>query len=407
MTSNRRKGAALVFVVGVLFAIVILTGLTIDTCYTCLVGQQLQAAADASALAGAQKVRVDQTIARQWAMNVALKNHAAGSPVQLTTNGANSPDGEIVFGTFNRLTGVFTPNTTSPDAVKVTANRTASALGGPLPLLFGPIVGVSSANVSRQAIAMVGGDIFAGVIILDPTAPGALTFKGTAQLSVNGGATIVNSSDPQAVSYNGSSLINVPDLYLVSGETIPGGNFIGTRHQLTQPAADPLANLPAPDINSMPIRRYPAGTSNIEPGYYPKGLPDKANLILSPGVYAINGTVSQNLTGTGVMLYLVDSTMDYQGGGTMTITPPTSGVYAGLSVFQARGNKTSCTCYGNSQSILGTIYMPSANLEMRGTADNFSTQLIANTMVLRGNVTVNIDYNGAFPSPGNNVFLVK
>lgn len=406
--TNPRRGVALVYVVVALFAIVVLTGLTLDTCYTCLVGQQLQAAADAAALAGAQKVRADQSLARQWALRAGAANRAGGSPVELIDNAGNSPTGEVVIGTFNRKTGLFTPNTTSPNAVKVTANRTGSALGGPVPLLFGPIVGVGSVNVSRNAIAMIGDDVYAGVIILNRQAPGALSLIGTAELSVNGGATIVNSSDAQAVSYNGSTLITVPDFYMVSPETIPPGNFTGTRHSLTYPAPDPLASLPEPDISTMAIRRYSPNTANIEPGYYPKGLPDKASsLVLAPGVYAISGNVTQNITGNGVMLYLIDGTLDYHGGGTITLKSPTTGTYAGLSVFQARGNTTGCICYGNSQNIQGAIYMPSANLELRGTADTFGTQLIVDTMTVRGNVTVNIDYNGAFPSPGNYVFLVQ
>ncbi len=403
-----RRGAVLIWTALVSLALVGILGWMIDLSYGCLTSEQLQAAADGAALAGAEQVQQNQSAARQAAVTIAAANRAGGASVQLSQNTSNASGGDVVLGTFNQTSGLFTPTLTSPNAVQVNAGRTSTSLSGPLNLFFGPIFGVNTVNVSRSAIAMVGGNIGAGIIILDPKASGALTLKGTPNVDVVTGSIVVNSSSSQAISANGNSSITAQNLYMVSSQTLGSGTFGGKITRMSQAATDPLASIPEPDTSTMPVRNYPKGTTSIQPGYYPNGLPSGSNLTLAPGVYAINGDLTQNVTANGVMFYLINGTMDFAGNGAITITPPTSGTYQGISIWQARANTSSCTFTGNSQlNIQGTIYMPSGSLQLKGTADSFGNQLIVDTLTLRGNATFNITYNGNYPLPGNVVFLVK
>src|SRR5690606_21221880 len=102
-----------------LTAFICMVGLACDLAWLCLVNQELQHAADASSLAGAQLVRTDQSAARLAAYNLGQANRAAHDPIIMNLNDANLPEGDIVLGHFDRDTLVFTPTTDGPNAVKV------------------------------------------------------------------------------------------------------------------------------------------------------------------------------------------------------------------------------------------------------------------------------------------------
>ena len=78
----------------------------------------------------------------------AAKNQAAHTSVTLTAAS------DVFVGNYNRGTATFTANTSPYNAVKVIARRTTGSANGPLPLIFGRIFGVNTAEVSRTAIAM-------------------------------------------------------------------------------------------------------------------------------------------------------------------------------------------------------------------------------------------------------------
>src|SRR5262245_58539236 len=64
-----------------------------------------------------------------------------------------------------------------------------------------------------------------GVLVLDPTAAGAFTMSGTAQ--VNSNATIVvDSSDPQALTAAGNSQVNAPAINVAGGVSSSGQSIL-------------------------------------------------------------------------------------------------------------------------------------------------------------------------------------
>src|SRR5205814_493698 len=143
MQHTHRRGVVNVWVALTLFMLVALAGLACDTGWCVLVLGQLQAAADASALAGAKYVKSDQSLARRTAYDFAYYNTAAGHVVRLNENYGNSGNADIVFGRYDRTAHLFTPTTTNPNAVKVIANRTSTGIDGNVPLVFGPAFGVT------------------------------------------------------------------------------------------------------------------------------------------------------------------------------------------------------------------------------------------------------------------------
>lgn len=416
---NRRRGVVNIWVILVLFLMVGLVGWACDLGWSALVLNQLQAAADASALAGAAKVKTDQTEARIRAQNLAVANRAANTPLRINLNDANAAGGDIVLGIYDKQNNTFTPDIVSPNAVQVVANRTTSSIDGAVNLVFGPIFGASTVELSASAIAIAQGASGAAVIVLHPTDGCALNLQGNPTINVTGGAIQVNSSAPQAACNQGSVAVTAPELNVVGGTNISLQG--GTVNTGVSPIPDPLASLAAPangTIQPKPPKTGNAGT--IHQGYYPTGIErTNGDMIMAPGIYVIENGFSStggNLTGNGIMIYMKSGGLNLRGNGSATLKPQTTGPYAGVLYFQARDNLSDSQINGNNNFLLeGTIYIPGngdpstthPNLDLRGTAASLGNQIIVWHMTMGGNSTINVPYTGAFP-PGNSVvYLVK
>ena len=169
----RHRGIAYIWMAIFLLLFILLVGLTLDTAKVLLVAHQLQNAADAAALAGAQLVKTDQTQARIQAQILGEANYyAGGNSVKLDPNPSNAEDGDIVIGLYfpQYDGGLFVPSTVAgqfANAVKVVPRCIDGQANPPVSLNFGPIAGVNTANVARYAIAMASGGTGAGLIALD------------------------------------------------------------------------------------------------------------------------------------------------------------------------------------------------------------------------------------------------
>jgi len=140
----RRKGVALVFVAIVLLCLIGIIALIVDVGYLYNIKEDLQAAADAAALAGAGGLSIDQATARNRAIEIAQKNYANGLPVELQNS-------DVQLGLWNSVTG-FTPlndPTARANAVKVYANLTGvkTIFAGVLGFKSVPVVGASAIAV--------------------------------------------------------------------------------------------------------------------------------------------------------------------------------------------------------------------------------------------------------------------
>jgi Flp pilus assembly protein TadG len=408
---RNRSGIALIWIAIVGLVLVALAGLALDTGLVMLTGHQLQNAADAAALAGANSVSFDTAQSVTDALATAAANKAAGAAVQLDSAS------DIIIGVYDRSSHTFTAGSTPPNAVKVIARRTDTAPGGPLNLIFAPMFGITTSNVSRQAIAMTS-PLGAGVILLNKTASPSLQMTGTGsnptKLNVtNGGAVVIDSSSATAVQWTGRPSINSDSLYIVGNDTAVQTSSViypsGDLHLNSQYVSDPLAWLPEPPKGTD---RSGSSGPNLQPGYYPSGLPS-GNLTLAAGVYYIDGGI--NLSGNrtinatpGVMLFVKTGPIDISGGAAITINPPTSGTYKGISMYSARDNTSTVSLQGNPGDISsGTLYFPSAHVNIAGNPTSTASQLIADTLTVQGNSQLNINYNNSNPIPRHQSFLVQ
>lgn len=400
-SSKRRKAIALLWVSLTAILFIGFVGLSLDTGLVVFTAEELQGAADASALAAAQFVKTSIPDARTAAVDLALLNRAGNSTVQLERNDGNAAAGDIVMGRFNRTTFEFTPDNTTPNAVKVVARRTSGSLAGELPLVFGRAFGRNTTFVERDAIAMLAGGTGSGLIALCSAAPCAqrsdcascpptscdcsLYIHGNLTVSVlpappltceSGGAGIsVNSpAIPDAFCSQGNATIHTPNVDINGGYDQTGNsvNINNPCDPSPQPAAcdsgsilncetghvvcDPLRAVPVPSTAGLPELTFAAsgGTQTINPGYYPRGISmNGGTLIMMPGIYILGGATTgggtgldisggPTICGEGVMLYIngPNGLVDIRGTPSICLSP--------IDLDDSETPPTGCTGCGSS-----------------------------------------------------------
>ncbi len=113
------------------------------------------------------------------------------------------------------------------------------------------------------------------------------------------------------------------------------------------------------------------------------------------GPLSISG--GANVSGTGVTIFMDNTSSNSQisiaGGANVSLSPPTTGIYAGLTYFQDRAN-TKALSFSNGTNITlrGTVYAAAAAINVTGgTANTYGSQIIADTMAISGGTSVKIN----------------
>jgi len=141
-----RRGAIVVLAALCLVFVMAFLAFAVDLGHINLTVSELQNAADAGALSGAQKLAQGETAAKTWAE----KNVAGGQAVSVVSAQ------DVQVGVWNAATATFTPSSGgagTPNAIQVTCRR-LKARGTALPLLIAPLLGHNTADVSATAIAL-------------------------------------------------------------------------------------------------------------------------------------------------------------------------------------------------------------------------------------------------------------
>lgn len=420
-----QRGAIAIYVAIFALLLITLAGLALDTAHVKFTAQQLQAAADAAALAGAGQVADDDeatqyAVTRQAAVDIAAANVASTVSVSVTPNLGNAPGGDVVVGHWDRFTRVFTPSTESPNAVQVTTRRTTGSSGGPLSLLFGALFGAAQSDVARSATAYYGSAFGPAVIlVLDPDDEGALEIRGNARLEAPTGRIHVDSNHSCGIKLNGAP--DVPRLRagrttVVGGYCVPSGSCVPLPIPNQDYEPDPLAGLPYPDPTSMTDYGSITSPGTYQPGYYPGGVDFNDGVAyLTPGVYVF-GSQGIEVHGDGllqgeeVMLFLQLGARVVTSGNApgIDISAPSSGVYEGVAVFAHRDSWLDFDISGGGLfDVRGTMYMASGHLEMDGNVDRRIGRIIINTQLLRGDGRYVITGEGPPDNLPKSAFLVK
>ena len=172
--------------------------------------------------------------------------------------------------------------------------------------------------------------------------------------------------------------------------------------------ADPLASLTPPSTSGLTNYGSESLSGNasatIMPGIYSQiTVSGNARLTLSNGTYIIEGggfSVSGNasVNGSGVLIVNAGSAYPNTGGtyggitlsgnGIVQLTPPSTGTYAGIVVYQPRDNARPLTLSGNASGMTGLVYAPAAQVSESGNG-SLNAAIIADTMSISGNGVAN------------------
>jgi hypothetical protein len=126
---------------------------------------------------------------------------------------------------------------------------------------------------------------------------------------------------------------------------------------------------------------------------------------MMPGIYFMNGggfsfTGSGSLSAVGVMIVNLPSSnsdrININGSGSITLSPMTTGMYRGISLWQQRSSTNEIDVTGNGATQLsGTFYTQHGvlNVSGNGGTDVLGSQYISYTMKVNGNGTFNVNWD--------------
>lgn len=292
---------------------------------------------------------------------------------------------------------------------------------------FSRIFGTAELPVTARAVA-IEPSVPEGIIVLDPTSSNALTTTNTANISVTGGSIIVDSSSSTGATATNTGQVSSDKALIFSGNRSPASMFNAPVIETDQPPTpDPLAGLQPPpqppntytnvNVSGIPSGSVPYGTASgstaftFNPGVYSGGIHISDNnsshtYTFAPGTYwftngGLNLSADANIVGNNVLLYFNDGgSLNLTAGGSVTLSPPTTGSYAGMTVFQKQNNSSQPSITGQasgSLNISGTFYAADANLSITGGGGNYAigSQYIVNQLKVTGSGSFNVSYNGA------------
>ncbi|MEX2220070.1 MAG: pilus assembly protein TadG-related protein [Phycisphaerales bacterium] len=406
-----RRGMVAVWTAVLMVVLIGFMGLALDAGKMVNTGAQLSSTADGAALAGALYLGEGPARVAEEAARVAALNSADGQPVVLDP-------ADVVVGTFKDK--VFTPGGEFPNAVRVTAQRTA-ARGSAVTLNFGALFGAAAADLTRTATAVVGGSALPGILVLDPSAAGALRLESNASIRVLDGSIQVNSSHACAARTESNARIYADSLNVVGGACLVRDTV--TVNSGVPAMADPLASLPAPAFPApqpgVVLRNNE--TRRIGPGYYTGGLNTQGSsvLYLDPGIYILGGVgllleSSTRVVGDGVMIYITGTgRFEVNSSSTVILTPPDpavhtfpgASVFAGITIFQDRANAREASLNSASDAISGTMYLPAAPVSYNSSSEQLALRLIVRRLVLRSSSDLTV--RGPDSGDGGRPYLVQ
>ncbi|MBV9333925.1 MAG: hypothetical protein JO146_07940 [Candidatus Eremiobacteraeota bacterium] len=364
MRRSRESGQVMPLIALALAVLMGFGGMGVDVGYWEYVQREQQTATDAAALGAAQELA--DSGCTNWSVAT------AGADADAARNG--------FAGGANVTINVQTPPQNGPyagDACAAYVQISSKHVALFFTRLFGLAAGQSE---TTEATAKAGGLGNGCIYMLAPNQNtnfhGANVVAPSCSIYVNGTANFnagnANAAFIGEANYAGSN---------------NGGTFGGASPVSMLPIEDPCAEIPGcaylaanpPPIS--PCNGSYAGGSVLTPGCYSNLSLNKATVTLSPGTYVLSGSSNFNqasITGTGVTIYIpAGATTNFNNVNSMSITPPASGNYAGVSFYQVPGNSNGVNFNGSSINIGGLIYGPSASMNYNGSFGQYTVLVAA------------------------------
>jgi Flp pilus assembly protein TadG len=372
LTHSRRRGVILVLTCLSLTAILFLTALAIDSGNQMSLRRHAQNCCDAAALSGCINLATFKAQGTQPTVQ------SIQDAVNLSASNNNYTDGKNCTVTVNW----------PPKSGNFQDSNSVEVI---LTFPYHNLVVSGTNNVTVRSVATCNASCIPSfsMLLLEQTAADSFWVNGGILKLINAYIQ-VNSTNPNAAVVNGAGGSEAFANVKTAGGS--SGTFSPAATTGTTPQNNPYALLPTPSKAGLTTystsNYFPDAQGNItlNPGYYPNGLYciNGGNVTMNPGLYYVeHGNLWINtpgtVTGNGVTLYHNGSNpsallnKDYgldcgivfcPTNGNYTFNAPTSGPYAGISLFQGP-NCTSTAFYdfwGSGQLICGAQYYPNSTI---------------------------------------------
>ncbi|WP_158266633.1 pilus assembly protein TadG-related protein [Alsobacter soli] len=372
------KGSVAVTMGVALVPLSVAAGVAVDYTRTAWLQTKAQQAIDAAVLAGAQAADANRSTTAQGAFAAAFSMPAGAA---VTASFATNADGTF-----------------------------SGAAQGTIASTLMRLVGVPAMAVRASATATPAKRTPVCVLLLQPSGSG-LTMSSNSLIDAPNCEIDIKSSGASAALLNSGSAINSSQVCAQGAFTLNSAASRASYKANCASAADTLGSaLPAPPAAS-PCRynnKTWAGGNNtsitVQQGDICGGMNfnTPATVTFEPGVYRVRGgpikfNSSVSVIAAGVTFYFEDanSTLQMNSAASFSITPPNSGTYANIAMYEASiANRTDLTINSSSSgSMEGVFYLPSRNITLNSAASLNARRLsfVANTMLFNSSSAWNID----------------
>ena len=415
-----QRGAVAVMVGLSATAFIGMTALAVEVGQWYETRRDMQVAADAAAVGGAEALRAGaSTVLAQseaWADSGA-NGYVVSSAKMNVGSGTN---GLTVTVNLPPASGALSGNSS---AVEVIVSQ-------PQPLLLAKLFIASGPTISARAVAEVAGG---------PTCILALAPSGARSGQLTGGTTTLNNCNLQVNSTNSDAFNVTGGTFTATAEDVVG-NYLESGGTLTPKPTVGVASVPDPysglyaanSVSALVSPACPSSNKNvnisssktIQPGTYCGLNVSGGTVTLAAGVYIIQGgkfSISGGqVTGTGVTIILTcgsppctSSSSSWATAsltaGITTLSAPTTGIWAGILFYQdpndnpTNNDKDSLT--GGSNALQGVLYFPTQAVDFTGGAAAISClQIVSYTIEITGGTNIGSNCAGtgvvAFGSKG-------
>jgi len=419
---KKRKGAVVVLAALCMTVLIGLAALTIDIGMKHDRLRHLRGTVDACAMAGAAD------LFKYWRSNHGTdpNNTAKNSVLAIAqANGyTNNLNGTIVDVQIPPTTGQFIGK-----AGYVEVNITYQQQR-----LFSGVFSSDPLISKARAVAHASHDeVSDGIIVLDMHAKSSFNAHGGGNITIHGAPVVVDSDHAQAAITNGSigSQVRAKQFRITGGYIESGSSFFADENGFlpapmllgTRPTPDPLTYLPAPVKSSMPTgtktsQNLPGGGKQytLTPGVFTGGLSFSSQdaVTMQPGIYYLDNcgfsfSGQGSLIANQVMIYNDpnngnSANISITGQGVVQMSPPTTGTYMGVLVFQKRTATVPINVAGSGHyQVGGTFYAANALVSVSGNGDSYiGSQYISKQLDLGGTGGLRIDYTASV-HPGQRI----
>jgi hypothetical protein len=430
MKKSSEKGQVLVLLVLAIVALLGFTALAIDGGLVYSDRRHAQNAADASSLAGgaaAAMVLENQYITYlEWKCNdpgvLAAQASAKVSAIDRATSNDFAIDDDVsddhgvITQCGSQNNGGWVDNYI--DVITKITKDTPMAFAqfvynGPLRNKVGAVT-----RVRPQTPVALGHAVVALREDCPNTDTGGVHFDGTSEIIVNGGGIFSNACLDAGGTVDVE--VNKGDIDCVGDDcyTNNGGASVSPAPDNDSVAMPRFTYaVPAPTCPSTSAINH-SGSGEISPGNYTQIRLNSNNddLVMKSGLYCITEDFVANggsVTGNNVTIYILNGDFDVAGGVQVMLSAPPGNetdcadagfcppALPGVLIYLAEGNEGEVSLLGTSDSFYeGLVYAPDGTIEAGGESSELSVinaQLVADTVKLHGNTTVNITFdNGKF-----------